>query len=201
MSPRSKDFTSSAAPTSGIRVSSGGTSSSMPSSKRRRLQSRKQRPGRVRPALPLRCSRLCRPVHTTLLYESRVCSEKDVSFTRQESITMVTSSIVMEDSAMFVARITFAIPGGGGLNASICNSFGTCECSKHKWHTGFKLWSASRSFCSRLIMPHVGRKTSTEPLSPEILPSFTSLLSKSLASSSGICCSGRASIACCVWWE
>ena len=64
---------------------------------------------------------------------SHLRSSKMTSLCMPKSKMQSQSGIVIEDSAMFVARMTFIVPAGGGLKASSCSSWGTMLWRVRRW--------------------------------------------------------------------
>mmetsp|Transcript_16644 Transcript_16644/g.40778 ORF Transcript_16644/g.40778 Transcript_16644/m.40778 type:complete len:225 (-) Transcript_16644:2523-3197(-) len=105
---------------------------------------------------------------------------KLISRTSPLSTTASTSSMVTDDSAMLVARMTLILPSGAGLKHSCCSSCGTWLCSgMMRMFLRIIGGSASSVFMHSLISSRPGRNTSTEPLRP--------LASSALAMSPAVC--------------
>jgi hypothetical protein len=82
--------------------------------------SRIHTPGLTRPARPFRCAALALLHQPSVNFASCVRASKVIRFTRPESTTCVTSGIVTEVSATFVASTTFRVPfGAGGERAAL----------------------------------------------------------------------------------
>mmetsp|Transcript_15789 Transcript_15789/g.42234 ORF Transcript_15789/g.42234 Transcript_15789/m.42234 type:complete len:283 (-) Transcript_15789:112-960(-) len=110
--------------------------------------------------------RLCRHVAWELHVLLRLCmarsSSNTILRTMPKSRMYRTSGMVTEDSAMFVDSTTLQCPGGGGIRACLCCSWGTTEWS---------MWNASWQFLPRTptkaswtcsISARPGRKISTQ---------------------------------------
>mmetsp|Transcript_1428 Transcript_1428/g.3155 ORF Transcript_1428/g.3155 Transcript_1428/m.3155 type:complete len:240 (-) Transcript_1428:575-1294(-) len=109
----------------------------------------------------------------------------DISRTKPLSITARTSLIVTEDSAIFVAKITFTTPSGAGMKTFCCSSCGIVECK------GMTLifWNSSGSDVSSntaiaaLISSHPGKKHKILPF----LPASVSTVATCLATCATSC--------------
>ena len=88
-----------------------------------REYTRTHTPGRTRPARPFRCAALAALHHPSRNAENLVAGSCVNRFARPVSTTYVTSGIVNDVSATFVASTIFRAPAGGGANARCC-SFG-----------------------------------------------------------------------------
>mmetsp|Transcript_14926 Transcript_14926/g.58509 ORF Transcript_14926/g.58509 Transcript_14926/m.58509 type:complete len:379 (-) Transcript_14926:1626-2762(-) len=80
--------------------------------------SRTQTPARTRPARPLRCAALAALHHPSVKLASWVRGSCVIRFTRPVSMTTVTSGMVTDVSAAFVARTTLTSSGGAGAKAN-----------------------------------------------------------------------------------
>ena len=103
-----------------------------------------------------------------------VCGSKAVSFTRHESITYETSSMVMDVSAMLVATTTLVTPGGIVLKMERCASVDRDECRGKSRARSWLPRTGSRRICpiARSISAKPGRNTSTAPPFPSCPPPF-----------------------------
>mmetsp|Transcript_6496 Transcript_6496/g.26312 ORF Transcript_6496/g.26312 Transcript_6496/m.26312 type:complete len:299 (+) Transcript_6496:1246-2142(+) len=91
--------------------------------------------------------------------------------------------MVTLDSAMFVARMTFTVPGGAGSNTVCCSSCGTCECSGITFiYARSSAGKDSNVFMISLISSQPGRNTNTEPLRPSAVSRAATVRATSAAS-------------------
>ena len=102
-----------------------------------------------------------------------------IDLARPLSTTNVTSSMVMEVSAMLVARMIFHAPAGGRLKTARCFSVGMPEWSGRTWNFDAlpKVADVSRRPLRVEISPHPGRKTSTAPISNDELTMYSRVAS------------------------
>mmetsp|Transcript_2589 Transcript_2589/g.7891 ORF Transcript_2589/g.7891 Transcript_2589/m.7891 type:complete len:210 (-) Transcript_2589:664-1293(-) len=82
----------------------------------------KHTPGCTRPARPFLCFALAAEIQPSMSMPRPLEASYCLSLTCPESTTKTMSSIVMEVSAMFVARTNFLIPLGGFLKTPLCSS-------------------------------------------------------------------------------
>mmetsp|Transcript_26965 Transcript_26965/g.90653 ORF Transcript_26965/g.90653 Transcript_26965/m.90653 type:complete len:394 (+) Transcript_26965:575-1756(+) len=120
---------------------------------------RQHSPRRTRPARPARCLAASRAIHCSVRQGTPRAASKPVSFARQRSTTAVTSAMVMDVSATFVATTTLTNPCGAFSNA-FCWSLA----ERPPWSgTGRKRSCFSKSEQILEISYAPGQKTRTAP--------------------------------------
>mmetsp|Transcript_70996 Transcript_70996/g.184317 ORF Transcript_70996/g.184317 Transcript_70996/m.184317 type:complete len:278 (-) Transcript_70996:1908-2741(-) len=143
-------------------------------------------PARQRPARPFRWHAFDRAIHWVRKEEIFVSGSKPMSLSRPESITYTTSSIVIEDSAIFVVTTIFRWPLGGCSKTRCCSCCESEECSGNIIHDADLLELRSLVIICR-ISANPGMKIKTAPLAPASIKSrssFSSIRSTSFAMSS-----------------
>ena len=120
-------FTASTSSSSGVRSISGTAWSAMRACAAR-VYSRTHAPGRTRPARPRRGRADALLIQAGSRHAMSFSASYDFSLLLPQSTTYTTSSIVMEVSAMFVARITLRAPRRGRSKISRWCAEGICPC-------------------------------------------------------------------------
>mmetsp|Transcript_21181 Transcript_21181/g.58793 ORF Transcript_21181/g.58793 Transcript_21181/m.58793 type:complete len:268 (-) Transcript_21181:3009-3812(-) len=138
-----------------------------------RLKVRKHAPRWTRPALPRRCFAAAWLTQVSLRWHIPMAASKPISLTRPQSMTQVTSSMVMEVSATFVESTTLRTFLDGRSNTRDCWLVGRAPCSGStiswlpKELQAFCTASLSaRVRCRREISGAPGRKMRMQPGPP-----------------------------------
>mmetsp|Transcript_9366 Transcript_9366/g.33168 ORF Transcript_9366/g.33168 Transcript_9366/m.33168 type:complete len:204 (-) Transcript_9366:163-774(-) len=94
-----------------------------------RVNRRRQMPGLVRPARPLRCFAEAQLIHFSVSADMPRFGSWSTRRCKPKSITATTLGRVTEDSAMSVESTMFVVRGSGSWKTISCSSLGIMECN------------------------------------------------------------------------